>query len=57
MIAVVLAHCENVDDDNNCRGVGDGVVSDDDDDDECDLLNIKITLFLTRMAIVNEMPM
>ena len=36
MIAVVLAHCENVDDDNNCRGVGDGVVSDDDDDDECD---------------------
>ena len=27
---------ENVDGDRNCRGVGDGVVSDNDDDDECD---------------------
>ena len=36
MIAAALADCENVDGDNNCRGVGDGVVSDDDDDDECD---------------------
>ena len=36
MIAEALAQCENVDGDNNCRGVGDGVVSDDDDDDWCE---------------------
>ena len=33
MTAVALAHCENVECDNNCCGAGDGVVSDDDDDE------------------------